>query len=364
MIKTRPVYIGLALALLAATSASIIKAVQLSAREAAYFRGSLPESGADDEDECRTCPCETTARAAYQPAGALVSPYEASAVPEVKRDSLATFVLLVSVDGLRADAVYPRTSILGRIATEGSRARNAWTIPESVTLPAHASMISGVGVKKHGVGFNFFRLGWTRPGFPTIFDAVHAAGLSTAMFIGKQKLQLLDEVGSVDRIEYGKSPCFHITKLAVPYIRTAPPGVAFVHLPDLDSAGHRYGWLSPKYLAAMYRIEGCVRQLVEAVERRGDLSRFLLIVTSDHGGHDTVHGTLSREDRHIPWIVWGGAAVHGAELQRPVSITDTAATILYALGLDQTPEIEGKPVFELLAPQGAINESAPFYAEK
>lgn len=352
------------LALIAATSVSIINTVQLSSREPAYTRWSVLDRRVDDADECRTCPCEITPRASYQPVGALVSPQESDGVPEVHRKSLATFVLLVSVDGLRADAVYPRTSILGRIATEGSRARNAWTIPESVTLPAHASMISGVGVKKHGVGYNFFRLGWTRPGFPTIFDAARAAGLSTAMFIGKQKLQLLDEAGSVDRIEYGKSPCFHITKLAVPYLRTAPPGIAFVHLPDLDSAGHRYGWLSPKYLTAMYRIEGCVRQLVEAVERRVNLSRFLLIVTADHGGHDTVHGTLSREDRLIPWIVWGGAAVHGAELQRPVRITDTAATILYALGLDQTPGIEGKPVFELLAPKDGTNESSPFHAQK
>jgi hypothetical protein len=293
--------------------------------------------------------------------GSLVNPTDES-TKETKGRPVASFVLLVSLDGLRADAVYPHTSLLQRISKEGGTARLALTIPESVTLPAHASMVSGVGVKKHGLGYGACRRKSPHMGFATIFRAAHGAGLFTAMFIGKRKLQVLDDSGSMDHVEYAGMFCEPIVRRAAPYVLSAPSGLIFVHLPDLDSAGHRYGWMSEQYLRSARRAERCLNRLVDALQERSDFSRSLLIVTADHGGHGHVHGTQRREDRLIPWMVWGGSAARQTEITRPVSVTDTAATILYALGLDQPSGIEGKAALELLTPAALPDPAMAFRA--
>ena len=53
----------------------------------------------------------------------------------------------------------------------------------------------------------------------------------------------------------------------------------------------------------------------------------LIIVTSDHGGHETHHGTDLPEDMTIPWIAWGAGVRRGHALTNRVTLPDTAATI-------------------------------------
>ena len=74
----------------------------------------------------------------------------------------------------------------------------------------------------------------------------------------------------------------------------------------------------------------------------------LLIVTADHGGHDTTHGYSLPEDMTIPWIA-SGAGIQPAELTSPVNIVDTAATAAFALDLDIPTEWDGVPIYEAFA---------------
>jgi arylsulfatase A-like enzyme len=72
----------------------------------------------------------------------------------------------------------------------------------------------------------------------------------------------------------------------------------------------------------------------------------LVILTADHGGHDTGHGSNLPEDMTIPWIIVGPDVVVDHEIQSPVVTTDTAATALYVLGLSLPPDADGQPVHE------------------
>jgi arylsulfatase A-like enzyme len=72
-----------------------------------------------------------------------------------------------------------------------------------------------------------------------------------------------------------------------------------------------------------------------------------LLVQSDHGGHERTHGTDSPQDMLIPWLVAGPGIRSGYELDRPVSLLDTAPTLARLLGIQPQRDWEGRCVEEI-----------------
>jgi len=87
---------------------------------------------------------------------------------------------------------------------------------------------------------------------------------------------------------------------------------------------------------------GCILAELDARGLRDDT---LIIVTADHGGHDTTHGYSLPTDMTIPWIV-SGPFVQPRVLSTQVRTMDTAATVALILGLSIPPEWDGVPVYE------------------
>ena len=70
-------------------------------------------------------------------------------------------------------------------------------------------------------------------------------------------------------------------------------------------------------------------------------SKYTVIVTADHGGHDRIHGTDMPEDMTIPMFFVGEEFEKGKELSS-VSILDLAPTISNIMGVQGAKEWEGK----------------------
>src|SRR5512135_1947477 len=88
-------------------------------------------------------------------------------------------VVIISEDGLRPDALSPElTPRHIALIHEGARAKDAETIPESDTLPSHASMLSGVSAREHGLWWNSYQSDRGFIHVPTIFSVAHEKGLS------------------------------------------------------------------------------------------------------------------------------------------------------------------------------------------
>ena len=87
-------------------------------------------------------------------------------------------VLVISVDGLAPRWISPeRTPRLCRLAQQGAASFTARTVEPPVTLPAHASMLRGVGPEDHGVRDNTPRpLDDVAPSF---LQVARTAGLDT-----------------------------------------------------------------------------------------------------------------------------------------------------------------------------------------
>lgn len=265
---------------------------------------------------------------------------EPTLVPSIER------VLIISLDGLRPDALSPeRTPTLTSLAASGAATYTAQTILPSSTLPAHSSMLSGYDVDKHGITWNDYipANGYVRS--PTIFTLAHAAGLRTAMVVGKEKLEHIAVPGSVDAFVYVPGGDFDIAAAAVDQIRLGF-GVLFVHLIGPDAAGHQFGWGSSVYLGTVANSDEAVRRVLAALDEAGLRETTLLIVTADHGGHGTTHGSDRPEDRTIPWIVAGPGVRPGQILSGEVRVYDTAATAAWALGLPLPADMDGRPVTE------------------
>lgn len=268
----------------------------------------------------------------------------------------ADLVVLVSVDGLRPDAINKnRTKRIWGLRKHGTWAARARTIRRAITLPSHTSMVTGVLPNPEtGIGHGVL---WNRPDetrgivrAPTIFRIARRAGLFSAMVVAKKKFFSLIEPLGVHEYHRPGSVGLLVARNAARVIEQARPGVVFVHFADPDNFGHSHGWMRSRYMQAVSRVDGYLRHLTEAVDRRPNRARerILFVLTSDHGGQGRGHSGAREADRLIPWLAWGdGVAQRTIPPTREISTLDTAATVLWALGIDVPRWMQGRAVEEV-----------------
>ncbi len=254
-------------------------------------------------------------------------------------------VLILSIDGLRPDAIQlaPMPTLTSLIYS-GAYSLSAQTVFPSATLPAHTSMLSGLCPSKHGVDWNDYipENGYAQ--VTDIFDLAHAAGLKTVMYVGKEKLRQVTEPSSTDIFEYINDRDLVITEKLLENF-PADFDLMFIHFPTTDWMGHVYGWLSGEQLSVLFRADQAIEMLLAELDARGLREETLIIITSDHGGHGTSHGSSLPEDMTIPWVAVG-SGIQPVQLTTQVQAVDTAATAAFALNLPIPPEWDGVPVYE------------------
>jgi hypothetical protein len=257
-------------------------------------------------------------------------------------------VVIISIDGLRPDAMeQAETPILDTLRAAGAYTPRAQAVLPSVTLVNHASMLGGMNPEKHGIYWNVNDPELGKINGPTLFSVAHTAGLRTAMVVGKPKLEHLVLPGSVDIYDYAGFTDGQVVNHALPLIEAGLPDLLFIHLPDVDSAGHTVGWMSRFQLIVISRTDGFIGDLIAALEAGDYLDQTLLIITSDHGGVDRRHGSDSPEEVTIPWLAVGPGVPAGVILESDIVGYDTAATASYALHLPLPDTWDGRPVLEI-----------------
>lgn len=239
-----------------------------------------------------------------------------------------------------------------RLYKNGSYSFRARTISTASTLPSHASMLSGVDAQEHGLRWNNWRpeRGYIRT--PTVFSLATQEGLSTSAIVGKFKLRHILPHGTVETFVRPGYYCRKVSEEAARRIETDQPTLMFVHFSDPDEKGHSAGWLSDAQRAAARDCDRCLGRILEALQRRGTLDETLIIVSADHGGHNHGHSGILLSDIQIPWIAHGPQIRRGYAIAGRVSTMDTAATVLFALGLQPPDNLRGRPVHEIFAGQG------------
>jgi predicted AlkP superfamily pyrophosphatase or phosphodiesterase len=258
-------------------------------------------------------------------------------------------VVIISVDGLRPDAIAQvKPPLLTKLIQEGAYSAKARTVIPANTLPAHASMLTGVSPKRHKMWHDDLDRTKGDIRYPSIFARLHEKGGTSAMFFAKDKFLHIATDGAPDVVQKGKDNSMVVMKLACAEIRKNRTDLVFIGLPDPDSYGHMKGWMGPEYLKSVQKNDDCLRLLLQTLRDTGILADTTIILSADHGGHNRVHGTKNELDMTIPWLAWGRGIRHGVKITTPVRTEDTAATALKLLGIPLPADLEGKVVAGVL----------------
>jgi predicted AlkP superfamily pyrophosphatase or phosphodiesterase len=272
--------------------------------------------------------------------------------------SITRNVILVSIDGLRPDAIEKFAApTLQRLMREGSYSLSARTIMPSSTLPSHTSMLSGEPPEQHHVTWNnVVTAEKDVVEFSTVFSVARAHGYRTAAFFSKAKFSPLQRPGSLDYSQapggwFGKWASARTVGDIKTHLKTEKPNLLFVHLSDPDSAGHSSGWMSAAYGRAVQATDTALDQLLDAADEAYGEDNYSVVVTADHGGHGNGHGTNSPFDVTIPWIAWGRGVDDDGEMEDvEINTFDTAPTVLWLLGIEKPEAWDGVPVVKAFRP--------------
>ena len=251
-------------------------------------------------------------------------------------------VLLISVDGLRPDAL-ANTDYLDILKGMGAYTTLAQTIYPSKTMPAHMSMFHSVTPNMHGMNTNnvYAPSGDLGNG---ITEVLASQGYTMAMFFDWENMQYLTKVennvernyiqwykGSGER--YHERSTIELTNAILDHIENDPTDFTYLYFGMTDQMGHDHNWLSSEYYIAINHIFSNILKILEAVS-----DEYTVIITTDHGGGGNLganeHGSSAAVDMTTPVFIIGDGFEAGASLGNEVSILDITPTIADILGVD------------------------------
>jgi choline-sulfatase len=293
-------------------------------------------------------------------------------------------IVLVTIDTLRADRLGAYGSTVGltpnldRFAEHAVRFAAAVTqVP--LTLPAHATILTGLHPARHGIRTNDgFQLADVR----TVADALRARGYATGAFIGGYPLRASSGLArGFDRYDddFLKQSAVverradEVVNAAAAWIdgHRSQPVFAWLHLFDPHSPYTPPAPFAAKYAASPYDGEiaytdAALGRFFEQLERQGLFDAAAAIVVADHGESlgehgERTHGTFLYDATvHVPLLVkWPSAPAHVVEA--PVEAADLAPTIAAMAGAS-LPAVDGQNLLPLVA--GAAGDpDRPAYVE-
>jgi predicted AlkP superfamily pyrophosphatase or phosphodiesterase len=257
-------------------------------------------------------------------------------------------VLLISVDGVRPDALAQMESA-EKVLALGASSMNAASVIPPVTLPCHMTMFHSVDPDRHGTMTNTY-MPQVRP-VQGLCEVLKASGKTSAMFYNWEQLRDLARPGSLAyslmikgrHEDTAASPVVTyrqsndaVTTAAIECMQKKGPDFVFLYLAFSDDAGHKYGWMSPEYFDAL---ENSLQNIRRVLEEKPE--EYTVLITSDHGGHGRTHGMDIPEDMRIPIAAFGPDFAPGSQLPDP-NLKDLAPTICALLGVAPNEEWEGR----------------------
>jgi arylsulfatase A-like enzyme/tetratricopeptide (TPR) repeat protein len=276
-------------------------------------------------------------------------------------------VLLITLDTTRADALGAygapsgSTPVLDALASRSLVFERAWT-PVPLTLPAHASILTGLYPRSHGVRRNgAFRL---PDGTPTLATLLRDAGYSTAAFVSSVVLNrefglaagfdLYDDLSETNEKERRAT---EVASEAIAWLRARPqqPFLLWIHFYDPHApyeppSPFRERFVDP-YAGEVALVDSELGRVLSALDGEGLSERTVVVVASDHGEDRLQHGEpehgilLYESVLHVPLLVrLAGPAARGARIAARASLVDVCPTILDVADVPFPSTLQGRPL--------------------
>ena len=272
-------------------------------------------------------------------------------------------VLLVSIDGLRPDALV-NTELGKRLVGMSSYSLNTRTIYPSLTLPAHMSMFHSVSPATHGITTNNYTPSASLGN--GITETLTNAGKTVAMFYDWDKIANLTTVSDTQKLtktyipggnptagmEQYEASATALTNACIEHIKTTPTDLTLLYFGLTDEMGEEYKWLSDKYY---WSIDHVLSNLFRVIEVLSD--DYVVIITSDHGGGgkaSNAHGSDKDVDMTIPLLLIGKDYECGRAIPFATSILDVTPTVADIVGISGEEYWVGESVAKRLSESEAV----------
>lgn len=301
--------------------------------------------------------------------------------------------LLITLDTTRIDAldcysgrqgVTPNLSALAAESTVYMWARA--TAP--LTLPSHASMLTGLYPPRHTVRLNSMMA--LPESASTLAERAEAQGIETAAFVGAvvlarsfqldQGFETYEEPAPspVPTRRYASLPAEEVVGKALAWLERRDddrPFLCWVHLfdahdpydPPPDLLAQAGG--NP-YLGEVARMDRALGRLFDALRERGLYEDTTILVVGDHGealgdhGEDSHGAFVFDSTLRVPFLLRraGGGRAAGRSLEI-ASVADVHPTLAEALGLPPAPGLDGLSLYggEIDPARGVYFESYEGY---
>ena len=206
-------------------------------------------------------------------------------------------VVIISIDALHPAALNAGTTpTIYKEMREGAYTLDGYSTNPPKTLISHTAMFTGLGPDKSGKSDNQWQPGEPTVEGPTIFNSAKQKGFQTAFYYSKQKLGYLVN-DAVDVHRWSREGTIDLTE---EFLKKPGRHFVFLHVSGLDFVGPEHGWLSPEYMEELSYIDEYLTPLIRMVKEQ---KNYLIIITSDHGGHEKIHGSQHPEDFRLPFVI-------------------------------------------------------------
>jgi arylsulfatase A-like enzyme len=264
---------------------------------------------------------------------------------------------VIGVDGLSVDGVLnTRSPRLHAFMEQAAWTLEARAVMPTLSSPNWESIITGAAPEQHGITSNGYLKDKialkpvcldAEGKFPTIFQILRDQRPASriAVFHDWDGFADLLEKSAPDVLQHEAGPR-KTTEATLQYWNEYHPNLLFVHLDNVDHAGHEYGWGTREYYSAVEEADLCIGKLLDALLATPDT---FVLITSDHGGKGRGHGGNTLGEIQIPWILAGPGIAPG-RMTAPINTFDSAATMAWVFGLTTPDCWIGRPALAAFHP--------------
>ena len=302
-------------------------------------------------------------------------------------------ILLISIDTLRPDHLgcYGYTAIrtpsIDRLAAEGV-IFDAAGCPVPITLPSHASMLTGLLPPRHGARLN---VGYCLlDAVLTLAEVLRDHGYQTGAFVGglpmaragglAQGFDVYDDrltalgLGDSDSKTRQERFAEDVCAAARQWLWSTDPArpvFAFVHLYDPHAPYIKAppGSATPSYDGEIAYVDRALGAFLSSLDNEARWRGMLTVLTSDHGEGLGEHGEKThclfvyQSTLRVPLIVHWPGVLTPKRIAVPVDVVDTAPTILDLAQLPALPDVDGQSLVGLMKQPRSGEGERVFYFE-
>ncbi|HMC83259.1 MAG TPA: sulfatase-like hydrolase/transferase [Candidatus Polarisedimenticolia bacterium] len=292
-------------------------------------------------------------------------------------------VLLITVDTLRADRLgcygnaAAATPAIDRLAADGILFERAETAAP-ITLPAHASILTGTYPAFHGARNNgTYRVG---PRAVTLAEVFHAHRYRTRAVISgyplaarfglSQGFDYYDDrlpAEKARQVGYRERKAEEVTRAGLTWISHVAEQRFFLwlhyfdpHAPYSPPSPYAERFSRAPYDGEVAYVDREVGKVLDELRRKGLAEKTLVVLVADHGealgdhGEQT-HGVFLYESTlRVPMILsLPGVLPRGKRVANPVRTVDLMPTILRLADLPEPDDVQGTSLLPLTSRRGA-----------